>query len=97
MAEPSFVCLYLDYSDTFKPFSDAERGRLTTAMLDYAATGTVPEFTGNERFVWPLLQGQIDRDRKKYYERCERNRRNGEKGGRPKKEPEIYLPGITCV
>lgn len=87
MAEPSFVCLYLDYRSTFAPYSDAERGRLVSAMLDFAATGAVPEFEGNERFAWPQLQGQIERDRKKYYDRCEQNRLNGSKGGRPKAEP----------
>jgi hypothetical protein len=87
MAEPSFVCLYLDYRSTFEPFSDEERGRLVTAMLEFAATGAVPEFQGNERFAWPQLQGQIERDRKKYFDRCEQNRIIGVKGGRPKSEP----------
>ena len=67
-------------------FSDEEFGRLTRAMIRYNATGEVPEFTGNERFIWPMLQSQMDRDRKAYTEKCESNRRNGKKGGRPKKE-----------
>ena len=87
MKEPTFICLYLDYLETLSPYTDAERGRLVTAMLEYATTGAVPEFQGNERFAWPLLQGQIERDRKKYQDRCEQNRINGAKGGRPKAEP----------
>ena len=78
MAEPTFVCLYLDYLETFAPYSYEERGRIVTAMLEFAATGAVPGFTGNERYTWPQLQGQIERDRKKYFDRCEQK-----KGGRP--------------
>lgn len=89
MAEITFVCLYLDYAKTLAPFSDAERGRLMTAMLNYAASGKEPEFFGSERYIWPFLQGQIDRDKKNYAERCARNRINGAKGGRPRKtDPE---------
>jgi len=88
MAEISFVCLYLDYLETLTPYTDAERGRLMMAMLNYAAHGLVPEFTGNERYIWPSLKGQIDRDKKNYADRCEKNRINGAKGGRPRKTEE---------
>lgn len=80
-----YTCLYNDYGENLKDFTDAEFGRLTRAMIRYNITGEVPEFTGNERFVWPILQSQIDRDRKAYEKRCQANRRNGQKGGRPKK------------
>ena len=86
MAQPPYVCLYLDYRHTFNQYSDAERGRLLSAILEYAATGEEPNFTGNERFAWAMIQGQIQRDQKKYQERCEKNRLNGLKGGRPPKE-----------
>ncbi len=86
MAANSYVCLYLSYLEALEPFSDAERGRLMTGMLSYAATGTVPSFAGNERFIWPTIQAQIDRDQKAYADRCEQNRRNGTRGGRPRKQ-----------
>lgn len=81
-----YVCLYNDYGENLGGFTDAEFGRLTRAMIRYNTTGEVPEFTGNERLIWPIIQSQIDRDRKAYEKRCEKNRRNGQKGGRPKKE-----------
>ena len=93
MAKPAFVCLYLDYRQTFAPFTDAERGRLVTAMLEFAQTGAVPEFTGNERFAWPMLQGQIQRDQQKYIDRCEKNRRNALKRSKPEEAGE----GLTDV
>ena len=81
-----FVCVYKDYMQTLEPYTDEERGRLFMAMLRYLNLGEEPEFTGNERFIWPTLAAQLERDQEAYRERCERNRRNGMKGGRPKKE-----------
>lgn len=63
-----YACLYNDYGESLEAFSDEEFGRLTRAMIRYNATGEVPEFTGNERFIWPMLQSQMDRDRKAYTE-----------------------------
>lgn len=76
MADIPYVCLYTSYLEALSPFTDAEQGRLMTAMLQYAATGELPEFNGNERFIWPSLQAQIDRDAEKYRLRCEKNREN---------------------
>jgi len=81
----TYVCLYLGYLDALAPFSDAEMGRLTRAMLTYLRSGEEPVFTGNERFMWPMLKDQLDRDQSAFLERCETNRHNGRKGGRPKK------------
>ena len=80
-----YVCLYNDYGINLGALSDEEFGRLTRAMIRYNTTGDAPEFTGNERFVWPIIRSQIDRNRKAYEKKCETNRRNGQKGGRPKK------------
>ena len=75
MADVSFACLYFGYRDTFAPFTDAERGRIMMAMIDYASTGEIPSFEGNERFIWPTIQSQIDRDIAAYEKRCEKNNR----------------------
>ena len=39
---------------------DAERGRLFTAMCEYALTGAEPELRGNERFLFPSAKMMID-------------------------------------
>ena len=59
-----------------EPLNDAERGRLFTALLIYSQTGDAPHLDGNERFVFPVMREQIDRDSKKYAAKCERNREN---------------------
>ena len=89
MGALTYVCLYLSYSKTFAPFSDEERGRIMTAMLNYAATGELPLFEGNERYIWPTIQEQIDRDSVTYQGKCEKNKKNGKLGGRPKKQAVI--------
>ena len=89
MAEIPYVCLYMSYLQSLSPFTDAERGRIMTAMLTYAATGDKPVFEGNERFIWPSLQAQIDRDIETYQTKCARNKANGAKGGRPPKNPSV--------
>ena len=77
---------YHSILESIEPLDDAERGRLFTALLSYSATGETPLLTGNERFLFPALRGQIDRDRARYEERCAQNRRNGALGGRPPRQ-----------
>lgn len=72
----AYVCLYHSYLDAIQPLDDAERGRLLTAMLLYADTGSVPQMPGNERFVFPAIRAQMDRDAARYAQRCEKNARN---------------------
>lgn len=76
---------YFSYLEAIEPLNDAERGRLWTALLIYSSTGTVPEMRGNERFLFPSMKGQIDRDREKYDTFCEKQAENGRRGGRPPK------------
>lgn len=75
MALQSFNA-YHSYLKSIEPLNDAERGRLFTALLEYSSTGTVPELRGNERFVFPMMKEQIDRDKSQYIKRCEANRQN---------------------
>lgn len=78
-----YLKVFTDFASAIEPFSDAEKGRLFTAMLEYAATGTEPEFSGNERFIWPTAKLHIDRE----VASCEKQSANGKKGGRPPKNP----------
>ena len=86
MGALTYVCLYLSYNQTFAPFTNEERGRIMTAMLNYASVGEEPHFEGNERFIWPTIKAQMDRDATAYQEKCETNARNGKLGGRPRKQ-----------
>lgn len=89
MVQMPYVCLYLDYLDNFRGLSDAAFGKLIRAMLQFAVTGEAPQVTGPAGIVWPSVRSQIERDAKKYLDRCETNRINGAKGGRPPKNPTV--------
>lgn len=71
-----YVCLYHSYLKSVEPLNDAERGRLFTACLTYSMTGAEPDLRGNERFVWPTIREQIDRDAKKYSDFCKKQQEN---------------------
>ena len=87
-----YFCAYHSLLEGLQAFSDAECGRLFRACLKYSSEGTTAELSGNERFIWPMLKNMIDRDKEAYSEKCETNRLNGEKGGRPKnpKNPTVF-------
>lgn len=62
MADMTYIKLFIDYLDAIEPLGDAERGRLFTSLLEYARTGEAPQLGGNERFLFPMMRAQIDRD-----------------------------------
>lgn len=82
----TYIKLFTDYAQAMEPLDDAERGRLFTALLDYARTGEAPELGGAERYVFPFLKLYIDRERETYDQFMDKQRANGAKGGRPRKE-----------
>lgn len=79
-----YLKIWTSFAEILEPLNDAERGRLFTAMLQYAAKGTVIEFKGNERYVWPIAKQNLDQAAQK----VETLRRNGARGGRPSKAEE---------
>lgn len=72
----AYFKVYHDLIDSLTPLSDTERGRLFTAMLQYSSQGAEPQLCGNERFIWPGIKAQLDRDSAKYDEVCAKNRQN---------------------
>ena len=71
-----YVAAYYSYLDYMEQLSDAECGRLFRACLIYSKTGEAPNLCGNERFVWPGIKSQIDRDKEKYLARCKKQSEN---------------------
>ena len=81
----TYIKLFIDYLDAIEPLGDAERGRLFTSLLEYAKSGEAPHLSGNERFIFPMIRAQIDRDRAAFDEDSRRiseaRREAGRKGG----------------
>lgn len=80
--------VFHSYLKSIEPLNDAERGRLFTAMLEYSITGVEPKLNGNERFIFPTMKANLDREVESYRNTVEANRLNGRKGGRPQKPKE---------
>lgn len=74
-----YFCAYHSYLDALEPLTDAERGRLFVACLKYSKSGEVGHLSGNERFVFPVFRGQIDRDNAKYANKCKKQADNASK------------------
>lgn len=81
MAELAYIKLWAEFEKYFGVLGAVEVGRLILGAQEYAFHGTEPQFTGNERILWPVLKESIDKD--KAYN--EKQQSNGSKGGRPKK------------
>lgn len=71
-----YLKVFTDFVADMKELGEAERGRLFTAMLEYAETGEEPALRGNERFLWGTAKKNIDNQRDSYEKRCEINRQN---------------------
>ena len=80
----TYFKLFFDSLELLEPLDDAERGRLLTALLQYANSGEIPALSGNERFLFPVFKRQLERDQAEYSEYAQRQRANGNKGGRPR-------------
>lgn len=77
----AYVPIYLDWTEVTRELNAQEKGRLIDAIVLYAKGGDWQEqIKGNERYLFPAFQGQIDRSR----ELSEIRTQAGIKGGRPK-------------
>lgn len=74
-----FVKLWLSYESYFESYSAAEVGRLVLAMIKYKSSGAVPEFSGSEKFIWPVIKRDIDTDN----EFAETKRKNAKNTAKP--------------
>ena len=79
MAENTYFLAYTSYIASVEQLNDEECGRLFRALLLYAADSTLPDLPGNEKFIFPQIKYQIDRDRDNYRKKCEQARKNIEK------------------
>ena len=66
-----YLKVFTDFTIDIESLSFEERGRLFTAMLEYAGNGSAPPLPGNERYVWGTAKKQIDAQLKSYESKCE--------------------------
>ena len=62
--------------------SDAERGQLIMAVIDYVSFNTSPSSDHSRAFIgaFEIMKEQIDKDTEKYQKKVEKNRKSGKLG-----------------
>lgn len=84
--KPSFL-VYFDSEIVVSRLPDKEAGKLFKSLFSYGREEIKPDFDKSPALAmaFDILSMTMDRDKEKYVKRCEANRENGRKGGRPKK------------
>ena len=87
MPKDSFI-IHHDQRKLFERLGVTKLGELIFAMMDYSEFGTERQFEDVELGVaFSAVQPFMDKNTKRYEAVCERNRKNGALGGRPKGNP----------
>ena len=71
--------------DSLRKLDDRELRMMLDAIHAYAVHGEKPEFSGVLAALWNEYRDRMDYDLARYEARCERNRKYGRLGGRPRK------------
>ncbi len=87
MSQKSFI-LFASWYEPIKNLSHEEKGLLFDAIFQYHLTGTIPELSPVAAMAFSFMKSGFEQIAMKYEAITERNRSNGIKGGRPKKNPE---------
>lgn len=84
-----YLKVFYDWPETTEYLKPAQKGELIDALVRYARgeKGVEASLKGAALALFPSFKRQIDSDANAYVAQTERNRENGKKGGRPKKEP----------
>lgn len=88
--------IYGSYADQVNVLTDNEAGRLFKALINYRNGEEPRNLNGLEMMAFLFIRQQMDYDVEKYEKQCEVNRRNGMKGGRPRKNSKPTLDTIQA-
>lgn len=73
MAKDSFV-FRCDYIEKLSQFSTEELGVLVKALSEYVKDGVIPEIDKGLMIAFNMIKVDVDKDIKKYEERCRINK-----------------------
>lgn len=65
MARPG-IMLYFDILEPIRVLSDADKGKLLVAMLEYGQSGVLPQFDGGLALAWGFVRPKLDKDEDSY-------------------------------
>lgn len=79
--------MHCDYANHFELLSDQELGRLIRDVNNYVKNGVLPQYSKEDRVLnmaFSFMKTNIDIETEKYIKKCEKNKENGKRGGRPR-------------
>ncbi|MBR7010022.1 MAG: hypothetical protein IKI02_03805 [Oscillospiraceae bacterium] len=79
LEQPKALMIFLNNRELLEELSDAERGRLLLALLDYQERGTLPEFEGELRIVFKILRRDVDQSIARWEAECAKRSAAGKK------------------
>lgn len=79
----SFI-LYNSFYEPIKTLKNEQLGKLFRAIFNYTINREITQ-EDDILIAFMFIKNQLDLDNEKYERICERNKKNGSKGGRPKK------------
>lgn len=82
------ILFYVDWGETFNALTDEQAGKLIKHLCAYVNDENPQTDDPIVNAVFVNIRQQLKRDLKKYEDMCLKNKENGKKGGRPKKETE---------
>lgn len=82
----SFI-VYTSYHKQISRLNDEQRGKLLTAMMEFAINGEASSVDMDDvtEMAFEFISDQMRRDAAAYADKCATNKSNGSKGGRPPK------------
>ena len=87
MSKESFI-LFREHEEIFQSLTDKQAGQLIKAIFKYEETRELPNMDKTVKVAFIPIKQLLDKNYDKYLEKCEQNRVNGKKGGRPRKPKE---------
>ena len=80
----SFI-LYTEQWPAISLLNDVQRSTLMQAIFALHGACTMPELDDMTKAIFLLMKPRFEENRDRYATKCEANRENGKKGGRPRK------------
>ena len=80
----SFI-LYTEQWPAISLLNDVQRSTLMQAIFALHGACTMPELDDMTKAIFLLMKPRFEENRERYATKCEANRENGKKGGRPRK------------
>jgi len=90
MEKKSFI-LFAEHEEIFESLTDKQAGQLIKGIFKYEKTQEIPHLDKTVRVAFIPIKQILDKNREEYIKKCEKNKENGRKGGRPKKNVETEI------